>query len=272
MTLSVARVTALVAKELAELARNRSALLPVIAVALVSMVLPFFIGLAVPRLTGEDLSADTDLVQALVKAGEELPGALALSDEAAVQAFVFSRFLTLLLLVPVTGAITFAGHSLVGEKLGRSLEPLLATPITTFELLIGKVIGALIPSLLVMALTFGIYLAGIGLLAEPGVLGVMVTSRTLLLVFGLGPLSSLVALQVGVLVSARVNDPRTAQQFGALLILPLTGLFMAQMTGVFILTLPVMFLMLGGLAVAWVLLLLLGVLLFDRETILTRWR
>ena len=60
---------------------------------------------------------------------------------------MFHRFLTLLLLVPVTGAITFAGHSLVGEKLGRSLEPLLATPITTFELLVGKVIGALIPSL-----------------------------------------------------------------------------------------------------------------------------
>ena len=49
-------------------------------------------------------------------------------------------------------------------------------------------------------------------------------------------MASLVALQVGVLVSARVNDPRTAQQFGALFILPLTGLFMAQMTGIFVLT------------------------------------
>ena len=166
-------------------------------------------------------------MQALAKAGEELPRALSLPDESAVQAFVFHRFLTLLLLVPVTGAITFAGHSLVGEKLGRSLEPLLATPITTFELLVGKVIGALIPSLAVMLFTFAIYLTGIGVLAEPGVLGAMITPRTLLLVFGLGPMASLVALQVGVLVSARVNDPRTAQQFGALLILPLTGLFMA---------------------------------------------
>ncbi len=92
-----------------------------LAVALVSMVLPFFIGLAVPRITGDQLSSDADLVQALAKAGEELPRALSLPDESAVQAFVFHRFLTLLLLVPVTGAITFAGHSLVGEKLGRSL-------------------------------------------------------------------------------------------------------------------------------------------------------
>lgn len=267
-----ARVRALVGKELSELARNKAALLPVLAVAMVSMVLPFFIGLAVPRITGDRLSSDADLVQALAKAGEELPGALSLPDEAAVQAFVFHRFLTLLLLVPVTGAITFAGHSLVGEKIGRSLEPLLATPITTFELLIGKVVGALLPSLAVMVFTFAIYLAGIGVLAEPGVLAAMITSRTLLLVFGLGPMASLVALQVGVLVSARVNDARTAQQFGALLILPLTGLFMAQMTGLFVLTAATMLLLLGGLAVLWLLLLRLGVAVFDRETILTRWR
>jgi ABC-2 type transport system permease protein len=266
------RVAALVGKELAELARNRSALLPVLAVALVSMVLPFFIGLAVPRLTGDELSSDADLVQALAAAGDELPGAMALPDEAAVQAFVFHRFLTLLLLVPVTGAITFAGHSLVGEKLGRSLEPLLASPLTTTELLIGKVIGALIPSLAVMLGTFAIYLTGIGLLAEPGVLRAMLNARTVLLVFGLGPLASLVALQVGVLVSARVNDPRTAQQFGALLILPLTGLFMAQMTGIFVLTTAMMLAVLAGLAAVWVALLAGGVLLFDRETILTRWR
>jgi ABC-2 type transport system permease protein len=104
------------------------------------------------------------------------------------------------------------------------------------------------------------------------VLAAMITPRTLLLVFGLGPLASLVALQVGVLVSARVNDPRTAQQFGALLILPLTGLFMAQMTGIFVLTTGMMLLLLAGLSVVWVLLLMLGVRLFDRETILTRWR
>jgi ABC-2 type transport system permease protein len=269
---STARIRALVGKELAELIRNRGALLPVLAVALVSMVLPFFIGLAVPRLTGDQLSSDADLVQALAKASDELPRVLELPDEAAVQAFVFHRFLTLLLLVPVTGAITFAGHSLVGEKLGRSLEPLLATPLTTFELLIGKVAGALIPSLAIMVFTFGIYLIGIGLLAEPGVLSTLLNPRTLLLVFGLGPLASLVALQVGVLVSARVNDPRTAQQFGALLILPLTGLFMAQMTGLFVLTTAMTLLLLVGLAMLWFLLLALGVALFDRETILTRWR
>jgi hypothetical protein len=77
---------------------------------------------------------------------------------------------------------------------------------------------------------------------------------------------------VGVLVSARVNDPRTAQQFGALFILPLTALFMAQMSGVFVLTMGVGLLILLGLIAAWLLLLLFGIALFEREAILTRWK
>ncbi len=73
-------------------------------------------------------------------------------------------------------------------------------------------------------------------------------------------------------MSARVNDPRTAQQFGALFILPLTGLFMAQMSGAFILSLGLGLTILAGLAVVWLLLLLFGVAIFERETILTRWK
>jgi ABC-2 type transport system permease protein len=267
-----ARVFALFRKELAELSRNRAALVPVFFVGLISMVLPFFVAIIAPRLSGHPLSNDADLVQSLTRATGELPGVDQLSEEAAVQAFIFSRFLVMTLLVPVTGAITFAGHSLVGEKLGRSLEPLLATPITTTELLVAKVAGALVPSLTIMLVTFGIYLAGIAIWAEPGVLRAMLSPKTALLVFGLGPMTSLLALQVGVLVSARVNDPRTAQQFGALFILPLTALFMAQMSGVFVLTMGVGLLILLGLIAAWLLLLLFGIALFEREAILTRWK
>ena len=231
-----ARILALLRKEIAELARNRSALLPVAFVALITTALPFFIAVATPKLSGHPLSNDADLVHSLTRASGELPGIERLSEEAAVQAFIFSRFLVMTLLVPVTGAITFAGHSLIGEKIGRSLEPLLATPITTTELLLAKVAGAMLPSLAIMMFTTVIYMVGVAWLAEPGVLRTLLSPKTALLVFGLGPITSGLALQVGVLVSARVNDPRTAQQFGALFILPLTALFMAQMSGVFVLT------------------------------------
>lgn len=270
--MSPRRVQALLRKEIAELRRNQSALLPVVIVAFLSMALPFFIALAVPALTDEPLSSDRDLVQALEHAGPELAAARRLSPEGAVQAFVFSRFIVLMLLLPVTGAIAFAGHSLISEKQGRSLEPLLATPITTTELLLVKVLGALLPSLGIMLVSFVIYLVMVGVLAEPGVLRAILTWQTLLLVGIVGPLGALVALQIGVLVSARVNDPRTAQQFGALLILPLTVLFLAQMTGAFVIAPGIALAMVGGLALIWIVLLAAGVVLFDRETILTRWK
>ena len=267
-----ARIIALLRKEMAELARNRAALLPVVVVGVISTALPFLVAIILPSMSGHPLAGDTDLAQALAKVAGELPGLGSLSQEGAMQAFIFSRFLVMTLLVPVTGAITFAGYSLVGEKVGRSLEPLLATPITTAELLLAKTIGALIPSLGLMLLTTAIYITGVAVFAEPGVARALLSAKTALLVLGLGPMTSAVALQVGVLVSARVNDPRTAQQFGALFILPLTGLFMAQMSGAFVLTTAMGLVVLVGLALVWFLLLLFGIAIFEREAILTRWK
>jgi ABC-2 type transport system permease protein len=109
-------------------------------------------------------------------------------------------------------------------------------------------------------------------LALPGVFATVLNRRSLLLVLGVGPMAALVALQIAVLVSSRVNDPRTAQQFGALLILPLTGLFVMQFNGVFSLTLPIVAGLLAVLAVLWLILVLVGVVAFERETILTRWK
>jgi hypothetical protein len=69
-----------------------------------------------------------------------------------------------------------------------------------------------------------------------------------------------------------VNDPRTAQQFGALLILPITVAFVMQFNGVIRLTVPVIIIALVVLFAVWVLLVMLGVALFQREAILTRWK
>ena len=47
---------------------------------------------------------------------------------------------------------------------------------------------------------------------------------------------------------------------------------MAQMSGVFVLTVSTGLLVFGGLFGAWILLLFIGVKLFRREAILTRWK
>jgi ABC-2 type transport system permease protein len=246
-------------------------LIPVIILALVTVVLPFIIVVILPAALGEPLSTDADFRRLATRTGGPA-GIEHLSGEGAVQAFLFQQFLFVQLLIPVAGAMSFAGHSLIGEKQTRSLEPLLASPITTLELLLAKGLGALVPSLIILFCASAIFFGGIALLAQPGVLNVVLNARSALVVFALGPAASLVALQIGVLVSSRVNDPRTAQQYSAFLILPLTALFAVQFTGAVLMTVPFILLLILITAGVWALLVAVGVVLFDRETILTRWR
>lgn len=272
MSWSWPRIRALMGKEFAELRRNPGALAPVALLALVGIAMPLLMVLLIPSLTGEPLAADTELKEMFARVASQLPGAAALGEEAALQAFLLSRFLFLLLMVPVTGAVTFAGYSLVGEKQGRTLEPLLATPITTAELLVAKVLGALLPSLGIMLVAYGVYVGLIAVVAAPGVLRAVLAPSLVLAALGLGPMASLAGLQVAVLVSSRVNDPRTAQQVATVVILPLTALFISQMSGLFVLTVPILLVILAALVVLWILLVMFGVALFEREHILTRWK
>jgi hypothetical protein len=100
----------------------------------------------------------------------------------------------------------------------------------------------------------------------------MATGRTALLVFVVGPAAALVSLQAAIVISSRVNDARTAQQFGVLIIIPLTALLVAQFTGTLWLSEGMLALAGIGLLVIWMLLTLLSTVLFEREAILTRWR
>jgi ABC-2 type transport system permease protein len=269
---SLSRIAALVSKELLELRRHSTALLPMLITMAATLIIPFIIIIGIPRLTGEQLSASEDFREAMNIAAEHITGLSRLDSEAAVQAFLFQQFLVFLMLVPVTGAMSLAAYSVVGEKQARSLEPLLATPLTTAELVGAKVVAATIPAMSVEALAFLLYSIGIGSLAEPGVLGVLLSMRTLILVAALAPLASLVALQMAVLASVRVNDPRTAQQVGVLIISPIIILMGAQFSGLFFLTIAWMIAAAITLLLTWLVLFGISVVLFDREAILTKWR
>jgi ABC-2 type transport system permease protein len=232
------------------------------------VVLPFAIAIGIPAATGERLGEDADLMRVATRsmARADVP------PDARVQAFLFEQFLLLFLMAPMTGAMTLAAHSVVGEKLARTLEPLLATPIRTAELLAAKMLGALVPTLAISVAALAIYVAGIAALAEPGVLQVIVNARTIALVGLVGPATALVALQLTVLVSSRVNDPRTAQQFGVLLIVPLVGLMIAQFTSLVSVSARALVVVGLALVAVWIVLLAGSAAMFSREAVLTRWR
>ena len=258
----------LLKKELLDVVRNRSALVPVALVAGISLSVPFTIAIAVPSLTGHPLGEDADLVAV----SQAMEVGLDLGANARVQLFLFQQFLLLLLLVPITGAMALAAHAVVGEKQSRTLEPLLATPITTTELLAAKVLGAFIPTVLISVVGLAMYAGLLGALAEPGVVSALMNVRTFALTALIGPAAALVSLQLALLVSSRVSDPRTAQQFGVLIVLPLTAVLAAQLTGRWWVSAGVIVFIGVGLLGVWMVLLALTVVLFDRESILTRWR
>ena len=265
------RVAALLVKELLDLRQNPFVLTATALTGLLVLVIPFFVAIIVPTLAGERLSdsSDFELAIALYKTQPALAG---LDEEGAIQAWIFQTFLALMLLTPVAGAMSVAAYSVVGEKQARTLEPLLATPITTLELLTAKALGALVPALLLTAIYFFFYIAAVALFARPGVYRVLFSPQSLSVVFVLGPLAALAALQLAVCASSRVNDARSAQQIGVLIILPIAGLLVGQVLGALLVTPALIALIAAGLAVINAALMWLAITLFDRETILTRWK
>jgi ABC-2 type transport system permease protein len=187
-------------------------------------------------------------------------------------AFAVQQFLVFFLLMPAYIPLSIATFSIIGEKQARSLEPVLASPIRTQELLAGKAVAALVPGLLAGWVTYAIFVALASLTYGPALFGVVTDPSWLAGVFLLGPAVGLSSVVAGVIVSARVNDPRVAQQIGGVVIVPVIALVLLQATGTLLvgavgytlLAIIVLIISIVGLRI--------GVRLFDREAILTRWR
>jgi len=266
------RVRALWAKEIADLRLNPGVFGPALLTATISLLLPFFVAVIVPYATGERLadSGDFSVAAELLRTQ---PWTRDLDPEGAVQAFIFQQFLVLLVLSPVAASMSSAAFSIIGEKQARTLEPLLATPLKTSELLAAKVISAAVPGILLTTGCFVLYVLLIAAVAEPGVWLAMLTARSLGLVFIVGPLASLLGLQMAVCASSRVNDPRSAQQVGAIvLIVPVGVLQVAQLIGGIVLNAPILLGISVVLVAGNLLVLRTAISLFDRESILIRWK
>ena len=265
------RVTTLMGKELREFRASPTQLVPVVVLVAICTVLPFVVIVLVPRLTGQTLTSDKTFQQVLSIARLRMPELAGLPAAVAAQVFLFQQFLLLYLMAPILGAVSLAAYSVVGEKQGRTLEPLLTTPLSTAEILIAKVLASFLPALVIEAIGLCLYFAMIAALTLPGVLGSLLSLRTLLLVGLLGPFASLAALQATIAVSARVTDPRSAQQVAILVIVPLILMLAGQIAGAFFVTTTILFVLSLAMVAAWIVLILLSVALFERETILTRW-
>jgi ABC-2 type transport system permease protein len=266
------RILALSEKDARELIRNPGAILPPLAMVFGALFPAFLVAIGAPMIAGRSLEESGDFADESAQAIAMLPELAGLAGNALVQAFLFHQFALLLLLVPVVAATSLATHAVIGEKQAKALEPLLATPISTIELLIAKTLTPFVFALALSWFAAGLYVAGIFALGEPGVWRSLLGMRMVILFGILGPLVELATLQVSVIVSSRAHDPRSAQQLTSLIILPITAVFVAQLMGAFVIGAPALLLGAVGCLILNGVLLAIGVKVFARETILTRWR
>jgi ABC-2 type transport system permease protein len=260
------RIQTIVDKEWAEVFKNRLVLFTVLALPLLLTALPLGILAGAPSLagTGGDIS---DLPPSMLRACGPV------SPAECFQVYIVNQFLSLFMMMPLFIPIAIAAYSVVGEKTTRSLEPLLATPLTTEELLAGKGLAAAIPAVLATWLGFAVFVVGVLLLrASPIVTLALFSPTWLLAIFVVGPLVSVLAVNFALIVSSRVNDPRVAEQISGVLVVPIVALVLGQVAGLIILNLQVMLVVILILVIIDVALIYLGARLFQRETILTKWK
>jgi ABC-2 type transport system permease protein len=259
------KVRTIVAKEWAEVFKNQSVLFLVIFMPLLLTLLPLGILIfAIPSMKEDDLQ---EIPPQFVQLCGQLAGA------ECMQVFLSNQFMILFMLIPLTISVSFAAYSIVGEKTTRCLEPLLATPITTAQLLTGKSLAAALPAILASWASFTLFAAAARLIVTSAeVYGRLVNPTWLLLVLLVGPLLAILGVNLSLIVSSRVNDPHAAQQISMIVIIPVMAVFFGQLVGLILLDLRFVFAAAVILASVDVALIYLGVRLFERETILTRWK
>ncbi|HXN82128.1 MAG TPA: ABC transporter permease subunit [Myxococcales bacterium] len=195
------------------------------------------------------------------------------SRVAALAAVLARQWLPLFLVLPIFLPILIAAQSIGGERERHTLEPLLATPVSTLSIVAGKSVAAVAPSLLITWLSALVFCGGVDLIVWPSLHRPLLPDFSWL--FGtlvLCPLLALFGNATAVVVSARVLDPRAAQNIAAMTVVPLLGLLVVQLAGRVSLSAHFYGAFALLAALADVLLVALAVKLFDRDALLTRWR
>jgi ABC-2 type transport system permease protein len=135
------KINTIVRKEWSEVFKNKMVLFTVAFLPLILTAIP--LGIIYATTSSGEFSSITG----------DLPGefnALCPDDFSGgdcFQVFIVSQFMIMFMIIPLAIPASISAYSIVGEKVNRSLEPLLATPITTTQLLVGKSLSAIIPAL-----------------------------------------------------------------------------------------------------------------------------
>lgn len=251
-------------KEIKEVIKNRSIWLPVLIITVIfSLAFPTILTLSVDKFL-----EDPDALEFIGKIfpGQGNPQELFIS-------FAIKQLIIFLLLIPAMLPSLIAPASIIMEKDSRTLEPLLATPIKTHELLLGKTLTSIIPSFIISTISFLILVLTIDITAyiKLGIIP-LPTVEWIIVAFIVSPTISFIITMLSVIISSKSTDIRSAQGIGSVVIFPIYAIIGFQIGGFFLLNKT--YLLIGCLVLIIIcpLLLKLGIKIFDRENILTKWK
>jgi ABC-type transport system involved in multi-copper enzyme maturation permease subunit len=188
MSVNFRRARAIARKELREFRHNRSIVIAMGIYPFIFTIQPLVV---------------------VLRLGKEASGSL-----------VHEHVLLYMLGIPALVPVFVAAAAVANERQQGTLEPVLTTPITREEFLLGKAMASLIPSLAVAYLLYVAYLILVTLLAQPTVAAALIQGPDLLAQVLLTPPLAVWTIWVGMAVSTRSGDLRVAQQLGAVVSLP----------------------------------------------------
>jgi ABC-2 type transport system permease protein len=254
---------AIAQKDMGVIRSNKQILLPMIIVPIViGVILPAVLLLVMKSV---DVSGVKNL-DAILKMVNKLPAGelrdlllgMPSVNHQVVYLAVNYLFAPLFLLIPVMSSTIIAANSFVGEKERRTLESLLFAPIDVKSLFVGKVLSALIPTLMLTLGSFVLF----GLIADG--IGYSMFGRLIfpnwnwvVMMLWVVPSISLCTILLNVLISARVKGFQEAQQIGGLIVLPVIAMVVGQASGL-------MFLQVSLLLIIGAVLLVISLLLLQR--------
>lgn len=264
------QIAAVVGKDLRVAMASRAVMLPLLIVPLVFVVLiPVALALAAPLAAREGADIMREFESFSPALLESVAG---LTDpQKVVVLFLEYMMAPLFLVLPVMFASVLAADSFAGEKERKTIEALVYSPVADRDLVLGKMLAAWLPAVVVGTGAFVVYCLVANLAAWP-VMGrlFLPTWLWLVLVVWVMPAAAACALGATVMVSARANTFQDAYQIGGMVVLPLIAMVIAQATGVIYLS---VWWMVGLGAVLWTvaaLLVRLGGSRFQRAEIMAR--
>ena len=177
------------------------------------------------------------------------------------------RIIPFLLMVvgffPLSFSLVIALEVFVGEKERKSLEPLLASPLSDGQLYFGKALASMIPPLIASYLGIAVYLAGLKIFR-----GWQPAPELFVLVLLLTTAKAVVMVSGAVVISSQTTSVRAANLLASFIIIPMALLMQGESLIMFWANYPVLWWILAALIVVNILLVRMGLHLFDREELL----